>query len=415
MNIDIAIHSSDSNPLYLDFWESVSRAWKTKLGIEPVLIYIDHDYKTAAISEKYGKVVRMKPIPGIPLYVQCQTVRFWYATQLGDKTGIISDIDMYPLSKYYFKTQIRHIEKHKYVHLNPCISSYGQYPACYHVAMGSTFASVLGSYDFETYMQMAINYSNNVDTSNGSLTYWFVDERYSTMLITNHPDKSIFKFINRNGGECGHRIDRSAWGYSHQLVTNDQYYDAHSIIPFTDHETELNQLVDLMHDANFVDDYSTHIPVLEAAIEFIKPKTAIEFGPGNYSTSLFADSCNVFMTVEMQSTGWFDKIHSEYADHDNVSVISSISPHEFMYLKYPENPDIVFVDGHGDSRPGVINFFGGKCDTIITHDSEEAGYGWHRVNLPPDYVEYTVKKYPVYTTVYTKNTQLIDYIKSKNL
>ena len=50
MKIDIAIHSSDSNPLYLDFWESVSRAWKTKIGIEPVLIYIDHDYDTKIIS-----------------------------------------------------------------------------------------------------------------------------------------------------------------------------------------------------------------------------------------------------------------------------------------------------------------------------------------------------------------------------
>jgi hypothetical protein len=246
MKIDIAIHSSNSNPLYLDFWESVSRAWKTKLNIEPVLLYIDHDYETSTISEEYGKVIRIKPLEGIPLYVQCQAVRFWYATQLNDTIGIISDIDMYPLSNFYFNTQVEPISDDMYVHLNPCMDTYGQIPACYHVAKGTTFASVLGNVDFKTYMNNAITFSQNNDTHHADKEYWYVDERYSTMLINNYADKSIFNFIQRDGGQNGHRIDRPNWVYNTDQVRNGFYYDAHSIRPFTEHQDELNSLVNMI-------------------------------------------------------------------------------------------------------------------------------------------------------------------------
>jgi len=36
MKIDKAIMSSDDNPLYLDFWQSVSKVWKLKFDIESI-------------------------------------------------------------------------------------------------------------------------------------------------------------------------------------------------------------------------------------------------------------------------------------------------------------------------------------------------------------------------------------------
>jgi hypothetical protein len=246
MKIDIAIHSSDSNPLYLDFWPSVSRAWKQKLNIDPILLYIADDYDTAQISEEFGKVIRMKPLDHIPIYVQCQAVRYWYATQLGDAVGIISDIDMYPLSNYYFNTQLLPIDTKQYVHLNPCMDTYGQIPACYHVAEGNTYSKVLGYTDFQSYMNAALEFSRDNDTHHADKMYWFVDERYSTMLINKYEDKSIFTFIPRDGGQNGHRIDRPNWKYNTQLISDGYYYDAHSIRPFKNHSSELNTIVNLI-------------------------------------------------------------------------------------------------------------------------------------------------------------------------
>ena len=44
MKIKYAIMSSDSNPLYLDFWPIVSKVWKEKFDIEPILYYIDENH-----------------------------------------------------------------------------------------------------------------------------------------------------------------------------------------------------------------------------------------------------------------------------------------------------------------------------------------------------------------------------------
>ncbi len=246
MKIDIAINSSDSNSLYLDFWPSVSRAWKEKLHIDPVLIYIDNDYETANISEKYGEVIRIKPIPTIPIYVQCQVVRYWYATQLGEKVGVISDIDMYPLSNFYFNTQIQSIPNDRYVHLNPCMATYGNVPACYNVAAGNTYSKVLGNTDFVTYITQALRFASGPGSRHEDKLHWFVDEKYSTMRIYKHHDQSIFNFIPRDGGQNGHRIDRINWNYDKKLITHGYYYDAHSIRPFSQHADELNEIVDLI-------------------------------------------------------------------------------------------------------------------------------------------------------------------------
>lgn len=242
MKIDIAINSSDSNPLYLDFWPSVSKTWK-KLNIDPILLYIADDYETASISEEYGKVIRIKPTQTIPIYLQCQTIRYWYATQLGNKVGIISDIDMYPMSNFYFNTQLETIPNDKYVHLNPCTENI---PACYHVASGNVYGKVLGNVDFVTYIDKALSFTKGANTRHEDKEHWSVDEVYSTMLINNYADKSIFHFIPRNGGQTGHRIDRSFWRYNNRLISQGYYYDMHSARPYSQYSNELTTIINLL-------------------------------------------------------------------------------------------------------------------------------------------------------------------------
>jgi hypothetical protein len=242
MKIEIAINSSDSNELYLDFWPSVSRAW-SKLNIKPILLYIADNYETIPISEEYGTVIRLKPICNIPIYLQTQMIRYWYATQIKNTIGIISDIDMYPLSNFYFNTQLENISNDKYVHLNPCADNI---PACYHVASGDTYKKVLGDMSFDEYITKALLYSQDLNTRHADKEYWSVDEIYSTMLIKKYTDQSIFHFIPRDCGQNGHRIDRANWKYNPLLIKQGYYYDSHSIRPFKRYSNELNKIVDLL-------------------------------------------------------------------------------------------------------------------------------------------------------------------------
>lgn len=233
MKIDYAIHASDSNPLYLDFWEPVSKLWKLKFGVTPVLLYFGEGDPTT----KYGDVIKIDCMPSIPLPLQCQWARYWYATTIKDNVGIISDIDMLPLSKHYFIDQIKNIDNTKYVHLNPCFGEYPRIPACYHVATGDTYEKVLGKYD-----TFAESMNDLISVMSGDC--WYFDEAYSTHKIKSYNDQTIFQYLPREGGQNGHRIDRPKWFWDDALIKSDWYFDAHCARPYSLHREGIDRIVE---------------------------------------------------------------------------------------------------------------------------------------------------------------------------
>jgi hypothetical protein len=228
MKIDYAVHSSDSNPFYLDFWPLVSRVWREKFNVEPILLYIDENHEIP-IDETYGRVIKMKPVPDVPLYLQCLWIRYWWPSQVPEKVCILSDIDMFPISKRYFLGQIEGISNDKYVHLNP---NHEFVPSCYHVAKGKYYKQVLQLHDS---WDDSVRFLSNLDMgrphsiSGGAVMQrWGVDEHHATERMRTYPDQSLFVLLPRNQ----RRIDRSDWNWSPANMRRDAYADSHSIRPY---------------------------------------------------------------------------------------------------------------------------------------------------------------------------------------
>jgi hypothetical protein len=208
-------------------------------------VYIDENHDIP-IDTTYGIVLKYKPIPGIPVYLQCLWVRYWIPSQYPDKVSIISDIDMFPISRKYFVHSIALIPDYRYVHLNPDTSNF---PSCYHVALGSTFVKVLRLAEtwtesmFEVYRSDAATYEHTVVGSDlMKLQKWGLDEAYATQRLHEYPDRSIFVLLKRNRP----RLDRSDWTYTEDDFTQDLIADSHSIRPYQDHKEEIDKLVDLI-------------------------------------------------------------------------------------------------------------------------------------------------------------------------
>ena len=251
MKIDYAIHSSDSNEMYLSFWPIVSKIWKLKFNIEPILIYIDKN-QNLEIDETYGKVIRITEVGGIPTYLQNLWVRYWYPINFPDKVSIISDIDMFPISKDYFIDSIKDIDIEKYIHLNPIVDRSPHQlplPSCYHVASGKKFKEVLELPDsweesiFELY-NTGLGFDHGGELQGKDR--WGSDERYATIKINNYKNQDDLVFIKRNGGQSGYRIDRSNWNYVPDKVINGEYIDSHSIRPYNLHKNEIDSLIKLI-------------------------------------------------------------------------------------------------------------------------------------------------------------------------
>lgn len=235
MKIDFVIHSSDSHPFYLDFWPLVSRVWKEVFGLNPILLYVDENHDIP-IDETYGSVIKFKPVPDVPKYLQCLWIRYWWPSQVPDKVCILSDIDMFPLSRRYFIDQIADIPDTKYVHLNPM----HQYlPSCYHVAKGRLFKEVLNLHDSweesARYIHSLDNGTAHSTIVSSDMKHWGADEHYATEKVRAYPDQSLFVFLVR----YHRRIDRTRWEYNPEHIRNDVYADSHSIRPYSDSKNKL--------------------------------------------------------------------------------------------------------------------------------------------------------------------------------
>lgn len=243
MKIDLVIHSSDSNPFYLEFWPLVSKVWKLRFNVDPLLVFIGDD--ATPIDETYGRVIRMKPIPDIPVYLQCQWVRFWIPSQFPDKVCLLSDIDMFPISNRYFIDQVKDIPDDKYVHLNP---NHQFIPVCYHLARGDTFTRVLGLHEsWEESMRTLHNANLGHDCTKNApdnpilkdKPNWGAEEEYVTQIIRRYPDQSVFVFVRRRH----ERLDRSLWKWTPLQIRSDLFADAHSIRPYSMHRSEIDKFV----------------------------------------------------------------------------------------------------------------------------------------------------------------------------
>lgn len=161
-----------------------------------------------------------------------------------------------------------------------------------------------------------------------------------------------------------------------------------------------------------MDLYSTHIEYIRKIYSLIdKPKFAVEFGCGNYSTDWLIKNSENGVSIEMQSSDWYNTIKDKFKDFTNWKFIEAIGPWNFSDFKFPETIDFAFVDGHGDTRPECINLMMEKqCPVIVSHDTETDCYGWERVSNDYGYKRLIFSKYHPQTSLWTKNEDLFTYM-----
>lgn len=166
-----------------------------------------------------------------------------------------------------------------------------------------------------------------------------------------------------------------------------------------------------------MNDYATHLPILECISDNIECESIFEFGMGNYSTKLFADRFKKVISVEMQEEQWF-KTMKEQNFGSHVDLFCALGKKPAIDILNSLNNDVkkfscIFVDGHGENRWECINESFKKTDIIVTHDTETAGYNWYLVNKPSNFIWIDIKEYNPWTSVITSNHDVVRFLVKK--
>ena len=190
MKVDYVIVSSNNNPYYLDFWPIISKVWKEKFKITPVLGLISDEDSELENSE-FGLIKKYKSVEGIDEGLQSQIVRLYLPKEL-DGYCLISDIDMIPLSPQYFDDCATHLTKDNiviYSSDNPECLKNNEYPMCYVSSHSESFKKI-----FELDLDW-VSFVNLLKKRNQG---WSTDQKYLYEKVNEYKNKTKYTFRNIN-------------------------------------------------------------------------------------------------------------------------------------------------------------------------------------------------------------------------
>lgn len=232
IKIDRVIVASDANPMYLDFWPLVARAWRDLMGVKPVLALIAD--RSVKVDESIGDVIRFDPIPGVPTGFYAQVVRLLLPAYFENEVCITSDIDMLPIKKEFFiGKEIERIPADRFVVYGDGWYDGTRFPICYLAGQGALFKEILNINEIS---DIPLIVKKWFELNLG----WDTDELVVSDYIKKwHKYKTHCVRLGR-----GHysRIDRSNWQWKKKLLDKGRYIDSHMIRPYKQHKEKIDAL-----------------------------------------------------------------------------------------------------------------------------------------------------------------------------
>ena len=243
MKVNVIL-SCDDNPYYSEFWTPAKDIWLKRFGIFPKLIYINSDRQT---DDFVNNILYVKKVKDIPVHLQAQLARIYYAQMLRDDVNIISDIDMFPISRQFFSVNkiLENCKNGSFYHLNPEKREFGQLPMCYYAGLGATYHKLIGDLSWEEFLHMIVEKDYNTDkfdfqmpTHLQNKKLWFSDEIY---LYSQVLEKNIE--VIKNDDLIGkRRLDREMLTSPTALQNINSFVDVHLPRPYKNYKTYIDNL-----------------------------------------------------------------------------------------------------------------------------------------------------------------------------
>lgn len=254
MKIERVILVSNNNPLYYDFWNNLSKTYKTKFGINPTLVFFgtQDQVDDAKLSTEYGEIIVQSEIQNI-LPWQYTWALFYFTKYYKNEVCAVMGIDQIPLGTYFLKDVILDIPENNYVmlidnqytleHKHPKKWDEGGFsPSAYHIAKGETFDDV---YKFEDSFESEIRKIDSLNIKTMWGEKWGTDEAYSCNKLNSFEDRSrisdlslALEFLNRRI-DC-HRHNEVSYDVS--KLNNNFFIECHACRPYSNHKTYLDNL-----------------------------------------------------------------------------------------------------------------------------------------------------------------------------
>lgn len=226
MKLTKVILVCNDNPLYYQFVNDIYDIWEKRIKIQPHLFIIAKDKTKVNLDFGHRKVQFINPLPNIPTAFQSQVIRLLLPSLYKDDYIIITDIDMIPIKKRFFKKYIKHINDDIFIQF------FQNYQMCYNCAKGQVWNDI-----FQV---------NSISELKTSITQWYVEFKGAHTTDQRILKKYLDNFKNK-------KIILTSYLPSRTLIRRLSTYTDPNIL-FKIKNEELNNYVDLHAHNIFTND-----------------------------------------------------------------------------------------------------------------------------------------------------------------
>lgn len=204
MKIDIVLTSCNLNNYYLNLYPYVYKIWKERFGLDLHLILISDTIPDNLIEyEKF--IILFKPINKINTTYIAQVIRILYPCLFDDLNILITDIDIFPISKEYFLTSIENYPNDKFIAYTNRYIKNNMIAICYNIANSNIWKKIFNINNVHDINNILILNYNEKYTGTKNCEGWYLDQQLLYKYIMDYKKNNIEQVIFLNDIDIGYK------------------------------------------------------------------------------------------------------------------------------------------------------------------------------------------------------------------
>jgi hypothetical protein len=251
MKIDFVLTAVNNNSYYYNLYPYVSKVWKERFNLDLICIFIGEEIPQ--ILEKYKEnIILFKPIENInPIYI-AQLIRILYPALFENKNILITDMDIIPISKYYFLEHLKNINEDYFITYTDRYIKQKMYAICYNVANSNIWKKIFNINSINDIKNFLIKYYNKNYDGRKNCDGWYSDQKllykylqnYEKLIILNDKQLNYKRLDGKGSIKLKYILDNID-----NIVNNiEDYSDFHILRNYHKYLYIINKIIDKIID-----------------------------------------------------------------------------------------------------------------------------------------------------------------------
>jgi hypothetical protein len=160
MKIDFVLTAGNINSHYTNLYPLIYKIWKERFNLDCYLILVADEIPDY-LEELKNYIILWKPIENINNIYVAQVIRILYPALFKNKNILITDLDIFPVSRKYFIDSIKDVDDNKFISYTNRYFKQKMVAICYNVAKSEVWSDIFGINTEDYIRKFLIEYYNN--------------------------------------------------------------------------------------------------------------------------------------------------------------------------------------------------------------------------------------------------------------